>query len=422
MDNYNILRAKHFVLIKMATMKYLINICFILLIVHVGFGQDHGTTIEGYIYESGNRGYITGAQVTILNDENGSLVGKALTDEDGFFSIFIEHAHDSFTVKAQHKVYFSNVSKVSFEDAKEKKKSFVKIELERRPGYIFDVTLAENNSIDKKATVDAIQGAKIEIYNNTSAKESLVIDSLPSPNFNFTFEQGNHYTVMVRKKGFLTKRMEAYINIDGCILCFEGITEVTDVMSRGNEIGTFLANIEMDKIDINTTFDLKNIYYDYDESFIREDASLELDKVVNVLKDNPAISVELGSHTDSRGKDAYNMQLSDARAAAAVRYLVDNGIAEDKLSSRGYGESQLVNGCRNGVTCSEDDHQLNRRTMLKITGIEKVDPLDNKSLKQIIEEDLILQNLDNQQIRINPGEDLPEEIKKDIQKLREGNN
>jgi len=401
-------------------MKYFIIICSLLGIVHLSFGQDHSTIIEGYVYETNNRGYIAAAKVTILNNDDGGVEAKAVTDNEGFFSVLIEHAHSGFTVKAQHKIFFSNSVKVENGESKERKKSFVKIELERRPGYIFDVTLAENNATERNASVDAIQGAKVEIYNNTLSKESLIIDSLPSPNFNFNFEQGNHYTVMVRKKGYLTKRMEAYVNIEGCILCFEGISQVTDVMSRDNEIGTFLANIEMDKIELNTTFELKNIYYDYDESFIREDASIELDKVVNVLRDNPAISVELGSHTDSRGKDAYNMKLSDARAAAAVQYLIDHGIDGDKLSSRGYGETQLVNDCRNGMTCSEEDHQKNRRTQLKITGIEKIDPLDNKSLKQIIEEDLILKNLDNNQIRINPGEELPEEIKNDILKLKAG--
>ena len=82
----------------------------------------------------------------------------------------------------------------------------------------------------------------------------------------------------------------------------------------------------------------------------------------------------------------------------------------------------MINNCSNGVKCSEADHQQNRRTALKITGIEKEDPLESKSLKQIIEEDLILQNLDDSQIQINAGEELPEEIRKDIEKLKKGEN
>ena len=80
----------------------------------------------------------------------------------------------------------------------------------------------------------------------------------------------------------------------------------------------------------------------------------------------------------------------------------------------------MVNNCTNGTKCTEEAHQQNRRTALKITGIEKKDPLDNKSLKQIIEEDYILDNLDDSQIQIKPGDELPEEIKKDIEKLQKG--
>lgn len=401
-------------------MKYLIKVTLLLLVGNICLAQDHASTIEGYVYESNNRGYISNVRITVLNDDNEGVEAVVKTDKEGFFKVTLDHVHSSYTVKAEHKLFFSKTTAAKFQEKDGNDKAFVKLELERRPGYIFDVTLAESGGTGEEMVVDAIQGAKIEIYNNTTKEEALVIDTLASPNFNFTFEQGNHYTVMVRKTGFLTKRMEAYINIDGCILCFEGISNVTDVMSQSNELGTFLANIEMERISLNKTFELKNIYYDYDKSYIREDASKELDKVVAVLKDNPGISVELGSHTDSRGKDAYNMRLSEARAAAAVAYLVNEGIDANKLSSKGYGETQLVNRCSNGASCSEDEHQQNRRTQLKITGIARENPLDKKSLKQIIEEDLILQNLDDSQIQINPGEDLPEEIKKDIERLNKG--
>jgi hypothetical protein len=183
-------------------MKYLLKLSFLLLLGQIGSAQEQYREIEGYVYEENNRGYISGAEITILNDDDG-LEAKTITDKDGFFSVKIDYMKSGFTVKAQHKLFFSKVAKPQL-DNKSKDKSFVKIELERRPGYIFDVTLAENSSDFKETTVDAIQGAKVEIYNNTTKEEVYVVDSLHSPNFNFTFEQGNHYTVMVRKKGFLT--------------------------------------------------------------------------------------------------------------------------------------------------------------------------------------------------------------------------
>ena len=91
-----------------------------------------------------------------------------------------------------------------------------------------------------------------------------------------------------------------------------------------------------------------------------------MDKLVKILKDNPTIWIELSSHTDSRGNDEYNQQLSQRRANSAVQYIIDCGIDKNRISAMGYGETQLLNGCSNGVKCSAADHQLNRRTEFKI--------------------------------------------------------
>lgn len=269
--------------------------------------------------------------------------------------------------------------------------------MERKPGYIFDVTIAEPKR-KGKAMVTAIDSARIEVYNNTSRQEELVLLNWPHPTFKFTFEPGNHYTIMIRHQGFFNKRIEAYVNIEGCILCFDGLGTVEpgvlDIMSHGLKMGTFLANIELEPLKLNQTYKLNNIYYDYDKWAIRDDAAVELDNLVSILKDNPAVIVELGSHTDSRGRDSYNLQLSEKRAMAAVDYIINSGVIEkESITSKGYGESTLVNGCRNGLVCSESKHQENRRTELKVVGISEVDPLDNKSLKQILEEERTIEEI-----------------------------
>ncbi|WP_316747874.1 OmpA family protein [Pedobacter gandavensis] len=119
-------------------------------------------------------------------------------------------------------------------------------------------------------------------------------------------------------------------------------------------------------IEINKPIRLDNIYYDFDKSNIRPDAAIELDKLVKILKDNPTIWIELSSHTDSRGNDSYNMALSQRRAESAVRYIVSKGIDKNRITAKGYGESQLLNRCANGVKCAVEEHQLNRRTEFKI--------------------------------------------------------
>jgi outer membrane protein OmpA-like peptidoglycan-associated protein len=123
----------------------------------------------------------------------------------------------------------------------------------------------------------------------------------------------------------------------------------------------------LEKIIINKPIVLENIYYDLDKWNIRPDAALELDKLVAILKDNPKIIIELGSHTDSRAPDNYNMTLSDKRAKSAADYIVKiGGIDPTRITGKGYGESMLVNGCKNNVKCSEADHQKNRRTEFKV--------------------------------------------------------
>ena len=104
------------------------------------------------------------------------------------------------------------------------------------------------------------------------------------------------------------------------------------------------------------------INFDLNKSEIREDAAIELNKVVKIMKENPTIKVELNSHTDSRAPDNYNMRLSNERAASSINYIISQGINASRISGRGYGETRLLNKCSNGVKCSNTEHEQNRRT------------------------------------------------------------
>ena len=125
---------------------------------------------------------------------------------------------------------------------------------------------------------------------------------------------------------------------------------------------TFNTEVMMERIVIEKPIVLENIYYDLDKASIREDAALVLDSLVTIMNDNPEIYVELGSHTDVRADDDYNMDLSYRRARAAVQYMINNGIDASRITAKGYGESQLV--IENATT--EEEHQKNRRTEFKV--------------------------------------------------------
>lgn len=108
--------------------------------------------------------------------------------------------------------------------------------------------------------------------------------------------------------------------------------------------------------------DIKQIYFDLDKFNIRTDAEIELAKILDVLEQYPTMEIIIKSHTDSRNSARYNQLLSDKRAKATCDWLVSKGIDKKRLSAKGYGESQLINYCSDGFDCSEEEHQVNRRS------------------------------------------------------------
>ena len=125
--------------------------------------------------------------------------------------------------------------------------------------------------------------------------------------------------------------------------------------------------------DLGKCFGIKMIYFDLDKSNIRKEASLDLAKILDVLIQNPTIKLDIRSHTDCRQTAKYNMALSDRRAKATIAWLVSKGIDSSRLTGRGYGESQLINDCgcepTNASNCTEEQHQMNRRSEFIITAL-----------------------------------------------------
>ncbi len=344
-------------------MKKLLFLCHFLFALMPLLAQ---TPIEGYVFETNNRGYLRQVKVTVFNLENNEQKTELYTDDIGRFQTSLPVG--KYRILFHKDVFFEKTDTLNVGN----EKAFIKTEMQRKPGYLFEASIAESRE-NPGQIVDAIQGATIEIYNRTADRSELVLKQHPEAFFNFTFEQGYHYTMMVRKPGYLAKRIEVYVNIKGCIICIDGIKSVTpgvvENLTAGNTMGTLVGNIELEKARVDKRIQIQNIYYDYDKWDIRADAAERLDQVVTLMNDNPGLKVELGSHTDSRGNDLYNKELSQKRAAAAVAYIVSEGVDSTRITARGYGESQLTNRCRNGASCTDAEHQQNRRTELRITGV-----------------------------------------------------
>ena len=125
-------------------------------------------------------------------------------------------------------------------------------------------------------------------------------------------------------------------------------------------------NIDVPALPKGTAIELPNIYYNFNDASLRPDAKKDLDLVAALMKQYPEIELEVGSHTDSRGKTAYNNKLSQERAQNVLEFLAANGIDPDRWRPIGYGEKQRRNKCRDGVKCSEREHARNRRTEIKV--------------------------------------------------------
>jgi outer membrane protein OmpA-like peptidoglycan-associated protein len=379
--------------------------------------------LEGFFFEDNNRGYLAAVEVT-MTDENGNVT-KTASEDDGKFIATLEPNH-TYHLRAEKRAFYILDTTLSTASHAVADPLYLKFSLKRLPGYIFDATISELLTDADKAAGNpafAVDSVLVEIYNTTKKKEELVYNTAATNLFNFTLEQGNHYTIMLRKKGFFTKRLEANINIHGCILCFEGLGSinpgVVDNLTEKNTAGTLGANIQLKKIQMNQAIKIENIYYDYAKSDIRADAAKELDKLANILKDNPQLLIEIGSHTDARGGANENMTLSQARAEAAAGYIVSKGVAATRIRAKGHGETQLVNGCTDAVQCSEEEHQRNRRTEFTVTGVLADDPYEHKSLREIIEEQefmaLVMSNTTNETIQIGADGQIPEEVRRDLE-------
>ena len=126
-----------------------------------------------------------------------------------------------------------------------------------------------------------------------------------------------------------------------------------------------LIQLNMNPNSASTFINLDLILYDFDKWDLRPESIQELEKLISYLKNND-LKVELSSHTDSRGIDSYNELLSQQRSNSCVNYIISKGISPERIIAKGYGEYKLKNRCANDIECSDEEHQQNRRTELKI--------------------------------------------------------
>jgi outer membrane protein OmpA-like peptidoglycan-associated protein len=213
-------------------------------------------------------------------------------------------------------------------------------------------------TITDMQTSQALPGAKVSLFDaNMELIKAVDADAKGDFVFEENIDCDKKYYVRAENPDYETKEITISIPLKS------GETRADIALEKRVmpiENGTDLAKI----------FDISIIYFDLDKWNIRPDAAVDLEKIIAVMEKYPKMKVDIRSHTDSRQTHKYNERLSDRRAKSTLEYMVKNGIERSRLTAKGYGETQLINGCSDGVPCSEADHQKNRRSEFIVLSME----------------------------------------------------
>ena len=300
--------------------------------------QSDVYTLQGQIVDQ-NDFTVPDVKVYVQNQE-GAVLGRTMTDEDGFFS-FNLNRNDAYQLVTQSPKYSQTEVDVAVFPAGDVKT--VTMRVEKSNYSVVGIVREEGTNLK-------MDNVSVQLIKSSSRMAQETVTG-PDGRFSFILDPNATYTVKVVKPGYLAKSK---------IITTAGLRPGKQLQIDD----LFLAPIRLNQI-----IEIPNVYYDLGKWNIRPDAAEELDKVVEFLNENDGIVVELSSHTDSRGSSEANLELSQKRAQSAVDYIVSKGIDLDRIVAKGYGETQLKNGCKDGVRCSEAEHQINRRTEIKVVAI-----------------------------------------------------
>lgn len=296
--------------------------------------------ISGIAYDKKDSSILANTQIA-LTDENGNNKGSFETDGTGKYEFVIYELDKNYELSGNKQNYLEDKKDIDVSgNDREIKADLI---LEKMPNFklVCEIT-------DKKDSEKKLANVEVVVTNNETGEKAEYTTSANGdfeiPVKNKKLDDKLDYSLSLKKEGYLDKTFTYTQTLDK-----EGNYQITGTMERS------LVKIP----------DLKPIYFDYNKWNIRPDAATELDKIVKFMNDNPEIKLELGSHTDCRGSNIYNKRLSNKRAKSSADYIKKRITNPERITSKGYGESQLINKC-DCKECSEEEHQKNRRTEFEI--------------------------------------------------------
>ncbi len=310
-------------------------------------------TVEGTVTYQNNHKAMPGVCVSFTDKNNAR--DSVFTDLNGRYA-FDAEALNEYRITASMPGYYVEQRVVATYDPQLFADAF--------PRMIADFSLTKvvftctiNGRITNRDDGVVMPGVKVEINNTTGFSNYTYSDK--DGNYSFSgLKPETSYTIRTSMKGFFAESRVCNLPKVASIQVFN--------RSNGYDMDFQLLQIQTKK-----EIALKDIYYDYNKASLRQESMVELNKLASMLRETPAVAIQINSHTDARGRDEYNMELSAQRAATVVNYLVAQGISRDRLIAKGWGEQQLI--IPDAVT--EAEHQANRRTTFNV--LEK--PSDNLS-------------------------------------------
>ena len=317
-------------------------------------------SLDLIVKDKDSKEVLPNTHVALLDDAD-KLVNEGNSNANGEIKFYNLNATKNYKVKVVKDEYRESIEVFKSEDV-------AKLAGLKHDMLIEKTFYGLTGIVTDAETSAPIENAKITITDGFNQKDVLNFNTTSLGDFKHPYKDKKigstmSYIVKIEKVGYITKTQAVEITIkkDGYIVLQD------------------LLNTKMYKIklgaDLGKMVDLKPIYFDLGKSTIREDAALELDKIVTLMKENPSMVIELGSHTDCRGTAKSNMTLSDQRAKSSATYIMSKGFDKSHISGKGFGESKLINNCKcEGKVisnCSEDEHAQNRRTEFKIVKIKE---------------------------------------------------
>lgn len=322
--------------------------------------------IYGSVVHELDKKPIAGAKIFFINDKN--QPDSVMTNSLGAYQ-FQADAFNEYRLTASFATFFTEKKVVNTHDRS--------LFSTANPAIQVDFMLSKtaypcaiSGDISERESNQLIKGVKVEISNKAGFSGYTWSDANGHYHFGGLKPQ-TIYTVRTSLAGYFSESRD-------CVL------PKVDHEQVFNKNNGYDMDFQLLKIQTRSEVVINNIYFDYNKATLREVSRIELNKLASMLRETPGVSIQINAHTDSRGRDDYNMELSAERATSVVNYLVDQGISRNRLIAKGWGEKQLL--IKNAKT--EDEHQANRRTTFNVIHQDDAPDVDGNKETLLPEEEM----------------------------------